>query len=75
MTIHKRHTNSAKPEKDRSSTHPITAVALLCMAVALPFGSAIGQSQMVALPSGRSIGQSQVNQTDSWGHGPTSRLS
>jgi hypothetical protein len=32
------------------------------MAVALPFGSAIGQSQMVALPSGRSIGQSQVNQ-------------
>jgi hypothetical protein len=32
------------------------------MTVALPSGSAIGQSAMVALPSGRAIGQSQISQ-------------
>jgi hypothetical protein len=32
------------------------------MTVALPSGSAIGQSAMVALPSGRAIGQSGVSQ-------------
>jgi hypothetical protein len=42
MTIHTRHPNSAKPDKDQS-TALITAVALLCMTVVLPSGSAIGQ--------------------------------
>jgi len=60
MTIHTRHPNSAKPDKDRF-TALITAVALLCMTVVLPSGSAIGQSQMVPLPSGRAIGHSQVS--------------
>jgi Lipocalin-like domain len=60
MTIHTRHPNSAKPDKDQS-TALITAVALLCMTVVLPSGSAIGQSQMVPLPSGRAIGHSQVS--------------
>src|ERR1700738_307263 len=62
MTIHRRHPNSAKPDKDRSTARTITAVALLCMTVALPSGSAIGQSQMVALPSGSAISQSQISQ-------------
>ena len=60
MTIHTRHPNSAKPDKDQS-TALITAVVLLCMTVVLPSGSAIGQSQMVPLPSGRAIGHSQVS--------------
>ena len=60
MTIHTRHPNSAKPDKDQS-TALITAVALLCMTVVLPSGSAIGQSQMVPLHSGRAIGHSQVS--------------
>jgi hypothetical protein len=60
MTIHTRHPNSAKPDKDQS-TALITAVALLCMTVVLPSDSAIGQSQMVPLPSGRAIGHSQVS--------------
>jgi lipocalin-like protein len=60
MTIHTRHPNSAKPDKDRS-TALITALALLCMTVVLPSGSAIGQSQMVPLPSGRAVGHSQVS--------------
>ena len=60
MTIHTRYPNSAKPDKERS-TALITAVALLCMTVVLPSGSAIGQSQMVALPSGRPAGHSQVS--------------
>jgi hypothetical protein len=60
MTIHTRHPNSARPDKDQS-TALITAVALLCMTVVLPSGSAIGQSQMVPLPSGRAIGHSQVS--------------
>jgi hypothetical protein len=60
MTIHTRHPNSAKPDKDQS-TALITAVALLCMTVVLPSGSAIGQSQMVLLPSGRAVGHSQVS--------------
>ena len=60
MTIHTRHPNSAKPDKDRS-TALITAVALLCMTVVLPSGSAIGQSQMVPLPSGRAAGHSQIS--------------
>ena len=59
MTIHTRYPNSAKPDKERS-TALITAVALLCMTVVLPSGSAIGQSHMVTLPSGRAIGHSQV---------------
>jgi hypothetical protein len=46
MTIHTRHRNSAKPDKDQSAARAITAVAL-CMMVALPSGSAIGQSQIV----------------------------
>ena len=58
--IHTRHPNSAKPDKDQS-TALITAVALLCMTVVLPSGSAIGQSQMVLLPSGRAVGHSQVS--------------
>jgi len=61
MTIHTRQPNSAKPDKDQS-TAVIIAVALLCMTVALPSGSAIGQSAIVALPSGRAIGQSGVSQ-------------
>jgi hypothetical protein len=60
MTIHRRHPNSAKPDKDQS-TALITAVALLCMTVVLPSGIAIGQSEMVPLPSGRAIGHSQVS--------------
>jgi Lipocalin-like domain len=60
MTIHTRHPNSAKPDKDRS-TALITALALLCMTVVLPSGSAIGQSQMVPLPSGRAVGHSQIS--------------
>jgi hypothetical protein len=60
MTIHTRHPNSAKLDKDRS-TALITALALLCMTVVLPSGSAIGQSQMVPLPSGRAVGHSQVS--------------
>jgi hypothetical protein len=40
----------------------ITAVALLCVTVALPSGSAIGQSQIVPFHSGRAIGQSGVSQ-------------
>jgi Lipocalin-like domain len=60
MTIHTRHPNSAKPDKDQS-TALITAVALLCMTVVFPSGSAIGQSQMVLLPSGRAVGHSQVS--------------
>jgi lipocalin-like protein len=60
MTIHTRHPNSAKLDKDRS-TALITALALLCMTVVLPSGSAIGQSQMVPLPSGRAAGHSQVS--------------
>ena len=60
MTVHTRHPNSAKPDKDQS-TALITAVALLCMTVVLPSGSAIGQSQMVPLHSGRPIGHSQVS--------------
>ena len=61
MTIHTRYPNSAKPDKERS-TALITAVALLCMTVVLPSGSAIGQSAMVALPSGRAIGQTGISQ-------------
>jgi hypothetical protein len=60
MTIHRRHPNSAKPDKDQS-TALITAVAVLCMTVVLPSGIAIGQSEMVTLPSGRAIGHSQVS--------------
>lgn len=60
MTIHTRYPNSAKPDKERS-TALITAVALLCMTVVLPSGSAIGQSQMVTLPSGGPAGHSQVS--------------
>src|ERR1700745_1528042 len=45
MTIHTRHPNSAKPDKDQS-TALITAVALLCMTVSLPSGRAIGHSQV-----------------------------
>jgi len=60
MTIHTRHPNSAKPDKDQSTAVRI-AVALLCMTVVLPSGSAIGQSQMVPLPSGHAIGHSQVS--------------
>ena len=62
MTIHTRQPNSSKPDKNRSTSRTLTAVALLCMTVALPSGSAIGQSAMVALPSGRAIGQSGVSQ-------------
>jgi hypothetical protein len=60
MTIHTRHPNSSKPDREWS-TALITAVALLCMTVVLPSGSAIGQSHMVTLPSGRAIGPSQVS--------------
>jgi hypothetical protein len=62
MTIHTRHPNSAKPDKDQSTACTITAVALLCLTVALPSGSAIGQSQIVPFHSGRAIGQSGVSQ-------------
>ena len=62
MTIPTRHPNSTKPDKDQSTARTITAVALLCVTVALPSGSALGQSQMVALPSGSAIGQSQISQ-------------
>src|SRR4029077_15416335 len=62
MTIHTRQPNSSKPDKNRSTSRTLTAVALLCMTVALPSGSAIGQSAIVALPSGRAIGQSGVSQ-------------
>ena len=62
MTIHTRHSNSAKLDKNRSTARTITAVALLCMTAALPSGSAIGQSDMVALPSGRAAGQTGVSQ-------------
>jgi Lipocalin-like domain len=62
MTIHTRHPNSAKPDKNRSTARTITAVAVLCMTVALPLGSAIGQSDIIALPSGRAAGQSGVSQ-------------
>ena len=62
MTIHTRHPNSAKPDKDQSTARTITAVAVLCVTVALPLGSAIGQSEIVALPSGRAAGQSGVSQ-------------
>src|SRR4029077_16470740 len=62
MTIHTRHPNSAKPDKDQSTACTVTAVALLCVTVGLASGSAIGQSQMVALPSGSAIGQSQISQ-------------
>jgi len=62
MTIHVRHPNSAKPGKDRSTARTITVVALLCMTVALPWGSAIGQSAMVALPTGSAIGHTGVSQ-------------
>jgi hypothetical protein len=61
MTIHTRHPNSAKPDKDQSTARAITAVAL-CMMAALPSGSAIGQSQIVPFHSGRAIGQSGVSQ-------------
>ena len=61
MTICTRHPNSAKPDKDWSTAPTITAVALLCMTVALSSGSAIGQSQMV-VPSGRAIGQPPISQ-------------
>jgi hypothetical protein len=61
MTIHTRHPNSAKPDKNRSTARTITAVAVLCMTVALPLGSAIGQSELT-LPSGRAAGQSGVSQ-------------
>src|ERR1700681_4412372 len=44
MTIHTRQPNSSKPDKNRSTSRTLTAVALLCMTVALPSGSAIGQS-------------------------------
>jgi len=59
MTICTRHPNSAKPDKSTAPT--ITAVALLCMTVALSSGSAISQSQMV-VPSGRAIGQPPISQ-------------
>jgi len=62
MTIHTRHPNSAKPDKDQSTACTITAVALLCVTVALASGSAIGQSGMIALPSGSAISQSQISQ-------------
>jgi len=62
MTIHTRHPNSAKPDKDQSTACTVTAVALLCVTVGLASGSAIGQSQMVALPSGSAISQSQISQ-------------
>ena len=62
MTIHTRHPNAAKPDKNRSTARTITAVAVLCVTVALPLGSAIGQSEIVALPSGRAAGQSGVSQ-------------
>ena len=62
MTIHTRHSHSAKLDKNRSTARTITAVALLCMTAALPSGSAIGQSDMVALPSGRAAGQTGVSQ-------------
>ena len=62
MTIHMRHPNSARPDKDQSTARTITAAALLCVTVALPSGSAIGQSHMVASPSGSAIGQSQISQ-------------
>jgi hypothetical protein len=62
MTIYTRHPNSAKPDKDQSTGCTITAVALLCVTVALPSGSAIGQSQIVPFHSGRAIGQSGVSQ-------------
>jgi hypothetical protein len=61
MTFHIRHPNSAKPDKDKSTARTITAVALLCVTVALPLGSAIGQSQMVAFPSGSASAQSDVS--------------
>jgi len=61
MTIHTRHPNSAKPDKDQPTARTITAVVLLCLAVALPSGSAIGQSHMVASPSGNAIGQSEIS--------------
>ena len=63
MTIYKRHPNSAKPDNNRSTARTITAAALLCMTVALPSASAIGQSHMVTLPSGSPNGQSQISQS------------
>jgi hypothetical protein len=56
MTIYTPDPNSAKPDKDQSTGCTITAVALLCVTVALPSGSAIGQSQIVPFHSGRAIG-------------------
>jgi hypothetical protein len=60
MTIHMRYPNSAKP--DRSTACALTAIVFLCMAVGLPSGDAVGQSDIVALPSGRPVGQSGVSQ-------------
>jgi len=62
MTSYTRYPNSANPDKHWSIVRTITVMALLCMTVALPSGSAIGQSAMVALPSGRAIGQSGINE-------------
>ena len=62
MTSYTRCPNSANPDKHRSSVRTITVLALLCMTVTLPLGSAIGQSAMVALPSGRAIGQTGISQ-------------
>jgi hypothetical protein len=61
MTIHIRHPNSAKPDKDKSTARTITVAALFWGVVALPSGSAIGQSQMVAFPSGSASAQSDVS--------------
>ena len=62
MTSYTRYQNLTMPYKNRSTARTITIVSLLCMTVALPSGSAIGQSAMVALPSGRAIGQSGISQ-------------
>ena len=62
MTSYTRYQNLTMPYKNRSTARTITIVALLCMTVALPSGSAIGQSAMVALPSGRAIGQTGISQ-------------
>ena len=62
MTGYTRYPNSANSDKHWSIVRTITVMALLCMTVALPSGSAIGQSAMVALPSGRAIGQSGISQ-------------
>ena len=62
MTSYTRYPNLTMPYKNRSTARTITVVALLCMTVALPWGSAIGQSAMVALPPGRAIGHTGVSQ-------------